>query len=444
MGARVGAALFLLCAPMGFATGAHAQDEATPPPEVSGVVWCQHSKICLSWTAVPEALSYAVYRGTAASLHYLLESTTDSCRVALYTNPTTGTNVTPVPETSGLYWYLVTARSSGGEGTAGDGSGAPRVLNSSGNCPASCKADLVSCSGPMECCSGQCEAGLCRPPCHDARTCSLSCTPSQIACPAVCSDITVDPANCGACGAACSTKHVTPACTNGVCTGSCQTFPDVYADCNGDLRSDGCEIDLYTDPLHCQSCNTACSTNHVTPWCASGYCGGVCDPGWGDCDGNLKTNGCEASLSAPPYCGGTCTAACSTNHIVWAGCSGTACVGPSCAAGWYDCDQNLGNGCESNLRELANCGSCGHACPNLPGANPVCSTTGTCGFECLTWNGYHMYGDCDHDPSNGCETYLYGSNENCGACGNNCNDRPYPGCQGTCTHGNTCVLTSCP
>lgn len=74
-------------------------------------------------------------------------------------------------------------------------------------------------------------------------------------------------------------------------------------------------------------------------------------------------------------------------------------------------------------------------CPDLgwPHATPACvrligGVQGVCGFGCAAPN----FGDCNHDPSDGCEAALDVDPNNCGACG--------AICQGTCTPAG-CVET---
>lgn len=54
------------------------------------------------------------------------------------------------------------------------------------------------------------------------------------------------------------------------------------------------------------------------------------------------------------------------------------------------------------------------ACPARDNATRTCDAM-TCGFECDT-----DWGDCDGDPTNGCETDLTSTPANCGTCGNAC------------------------
>lgn len=159
-------------------------------------------------------------------------------------------------------------------------------------------------------------------------------------------------------------------CGGGWCTtGACAPG---YADCNGDPNGDGCETTLASDPNNCGACGAVCSSNHVSSTCAGGMCQvGTCAAGWGDCNGNKQADGCETNLTSTVNCGG-CGITCSANHATPA-CSGGSCAG-TCAAGWADCNGNMqADGCETSLDTSSNCGACGRGCA----AGQFCSG-GTC------------------------------------------------------------------
>ncbi len=87
------------------------------------------------------------------------------------------------------------------------------------------------------------------------------CPSGTVTCSGVCMDLLNDPANCGACG---------NACTFGICVAGECTFlqaclsPQVFC---GDVC-----VDLQTNPAHCGACGNAC---FVTETCS----GGECQPG---------------------------------------------------------------------------------------------------------------------------------------------------------------------
>ncbi len=237
-----------------------------------------------------------------------------------------------------------------------------------------------------------------------------------------------DPLNCGACSVACSNNHITtPTCASSACNGTCDTG---YQDCDSNKTGNGCETHIAADPSNCGSCGNVCSSNHISsPTCTSSVCGGTCDTGWGECDGN-HGNGCEANLNTDPSNCSSCGHACSIAHGT-AGCSSGSCTVASCDAGWADCNSNPGDGCETPLNTTTNCGACGAACDTAH-STPSSCTAGVCIYSGCLGN----YLDCDTSGANlnGCETDDTGT-ANCGGCGNSC----------TLTHasGDSCNGTTC-
>ncbi|GAQ92394.1 hypothetical protein KFL_010040010, partial [Klebsormidium nitens] len=200
--------------------------------------------------------------------------------------------------------------------------------------------------------------------CECFYTCDGSTPCSETCCNGVCTDVNTDPNNCGDTCTTCSFDNAAAFCLDGVCTlGACN---EGYYDCNGD-SSDGCETDVFNDPGHCGSCfNGDCSNfiMHAMPTCSNAFCdySGNCDSGYGDCDGS-RGNGCEMYLDG----------------------------------------------------SINNCGTCGTVCNSNNGL-PSC-VVGSCTIECDEG----IYGNCDNDVTNGCETFLFfGDPTNCGGCGVHC------------------------
>lgn len=99
----------------------------------------------------------------------------------------------------------------------------------------------------------------------------------------------------------------------------------------------------------------------------------------------------------------------------------------NCLSGWGDCDGDPSNGCETDLlTDPDNCGTCGNACSALHAITRDCNN-GECDIVCDDG-----WGDCNGGPSNGCETDLLTDIDNCGACGEACPP-------GTSCVGGTCV-----
>ncbi len=98
-------------------------------------------------------------------------------------------------------------------------------------------------------------------------------------------------------------------------------------------------------------------------------------------------------------------------------CPVTTCSAPwvTCATSKFPCDVNV-------LYDDENCGGCGIRCPGSGGKQDSWTcVAGECVHSCQKG-----YGDCDGDPSNGCEAYLlsnfFAPITNCGECGRACPD----------------------
>jgi len=226
-------------------------------------------------------------------------------------------------------------------------------------------------------------------------------------CAGVCTDAQTDPDNCGVCGNACSANHASPACVGGACEFTCDVG---FADCNA-VPSDGCEADLGT-LTNCGSCGNSCSNPNGSASCVAGACASVCASGFGDCDGN-SSNGCETNLqTAVGHCG-TCGNSC-PDDAGTALCVSGACQVSSCSPGFGDCNGDPSDGCETDLGTLANCGACDTPC-TVPNGTASCAT-GACAVGACDPG----FDDCNGDPSDGCETDLEGTPGSCGICGNTC------------------------
>lgn len=303
---------------------------------------------------------------------------------------------------------------------------------SCGGCGLSCSTNhipQISCGARA--CNGTCETGW-----ADCNTNKLSdgCETS----------VAADPNKCGGCNTVCSNNNMqTRTCANSQCNGTCMSG---FLDCNQNKQLDGCEINIGTDPLNCGDCNKVCSNNNITtPMCGGGLCNGNCNAGFSDCDGSKLVNGCEVRTSGngadPNNCGG-CGAAfvCSSNHVPTRTCNGL-CTG-TCEAGWGDCNTNkLTDGCETQINgngaSANNCGACGTSCSSNHMQTRTCN--GACNGTCAT-----NWSDCNNNKqTDGCETHTTTDSMRCGAGCTAC-----PGAQvcvnGTCVSGPTYRATTSP
>jgi Collagen triple helix repeat (20 copies) len=104
-------------------------------------------------------------------------------------------------------------------------------------------------------------------------------------------NINTDPNNCGSPGNTLNFPNATAECINGV--GEIASCNAGFANADG-VTSDGCEVNLNTDPLNCGSIgNNVLALTHATGECVNGKPIIVsCDDGWIDFD-HMAANGCE-------------------------------------------------------------------------------------------------------------------------------------------------------
>ncbi len=219
--------------------------------------------------------------------------------------------------------------------------------------------------------------------------------------------------------------------------GACRitACPSGTYDCNG-IPGDGCE--LADGITHCGGCNTSCMTAFVTgAMCVTGICQITeCANGRANCDGN-PLNGCEVDTSSSDqHCGGCAGmggVACGGVPGGRTTCFGGVCTVSSCGANLQDCNGNSADGCEANTEISAeHCGACFRNCePNfLEHVFDTTCTQGTCYRSCEPG-----WGDCNMNPSDGCEREVFGGDvNNCGGCNVRCVQRANaspPSCGGS-------------
>ncbi len=168
----------------------------------------------------------------------------------------------------------------------------------------------------------------------------------------------------------------------------------------------------------CGSCGNACKPAHADgATCATGKCDyKSCAMGFQDCDGK-RDNGCESDGTTDVQNCGKCMNACSTTvKNAEANCKDGKCGYGKCTGLFGDCDNDPSNGCEQSLETVDNCNGCKTACAPKNTMTPTC-TGGMCGhMDCAG-----TFQDCDMDAAiNGCESDKMTDNNNCGMCGKMC------------------------
>ncbi|MFO0631053.1 MAG: MopE-related protein [Polyangiales bacterium] len=177
-------------------------------------------------------------------------------------------------------------------------------------------------------------------------------------------------------------------CSAGQCAYACQPG---FANCDGNMLANGCEVNLRSDPNRCGSCGNACPTGNV---CNNGACASVCT-------GVFCSGQCVDTATSMAHCG-ACGNACVPPTGGTAVCMAGTCVG-GCPAGTTRC----GNLCVDLTRDPGNCGACGVTC----GTGRVCQNdTGT--PACVCGNGALECGGVCVNPT--------GDVNNCGGCGLRC------------------------
>jgi hypothetical protein len=137
-----------------------------------------------------------------------------------------------------------------------------------------------------------------------------ACPAGQTFCSGRCIDTSADPANCGGCRQQCQAGQ---ACVSG----SCAVAPISCA--SGLTLCSGTCVDLSTSVNNCGACGMACSTPNALPVCSAGRCSiGTCNVGYADCD-MIISNGCEINISSDPANCGACGHACSAGQSCSAG-----------------------------------------------------------------------------------------------------------------------------
>ena len=232
-----------------------------------------------------------------------------------------------------------------------------------GICVSNPPACVPACTG-----ASQCIGGVCVPP---------PCLPGQISCGGTCVSTATDVNHCGGCNLSCGQGQ---ACVNGLCAGGptlCSgngTFTNGFCVCNTGFSGPNCEI-----PPPPPSCTDGIKNGLEGDVDCGGACPNRCAVG-SSCLAQLDCQGAPNS-----------TVACVTGTCTITSCAPTAMA---------NCDGNGANGCETNTAtDIRNCGGCQLQCV-FPNAAAQCVN----GF-CAIGSCNSGFSNCDNNLGNGCETF---------------------------------------
>ena len=273
-------------------------------------------------------------------------------------------------------------------------------VNNCGGCGIVCEIENAT----AKCQNGRCVVDTCERPyanCDDDRTdCETNTDTSR--------------ANCGTCGIDCNDDEVLANATGQCSAGVCKVLEcdDGYADCTS---ANGCETQLASSEANCGMCGIECVDRGGTNTCSLGSCQLTCSGTYLDCDDNVP-NGCEVDGDSDPAHCGSCNVACLTPEGTRSNvCTGGVCF-PTCEGAFQSCDGKPENGCETDTAtDPDNCDVCGTRClsPNGTLANPC--DGGSCKPQCAP-----THGNCDGQPTNGCEEVFASNPDHCGQCNRKC------------------------
>jgi hypothetical protein len=168
------------------------------------------------------------------------------------------------------------------------------------------------------------------------------------------SSCTTSPDNCPA-GQFCDGTQCVQGCsTTAQCSGTNDAGASTQQCCGGACTDVASSVD------NCGGCTMACSTSHIARHCSAGSCDGTCLSGYGDCNSDKRSDGCESPLDTVTNCG-ACGATCDSANSNGASCVGSGCTYTSCKAGFLDCNKTAPdtNGCECATATTAAEGTAG-------------------------------------------------------------------------------------
>lgn len=182
----------------------------------------------------------------------------------------------------------------------------PGFNNCDGKNENGCEADFSK-AATCGSCTNACPVGQFCSSTAGIYTCVAACPVGRETCGTTeCIDKSSNASHCGACSRACAAPpHATATCKAQICGFTCEALYHRCGDtCVPDSEASACGTT-------CTNCNSAAPAN-TTPSCQAGGCVFGCAPGWADCNNDLKLDGCETNLLSDNgncfKCGNACVA----------------------------------------------------------------------------------------------------------------------------------------
>lgn len=192
------------------------------------------------------------------------------------------------------------------------------------------------------------------------------CPSGQNLCSGKCADFLTDNDNCGKCGWDCPKGQI---CQSGTClppgltpvsTVTAGVTVMQEASCSsGEIVCNGSCVNIFTDKKNCGVCGRTCGSQET---CLNARCGPACPKsGTTLCDDTCVDMNTDVENCGS--CGNICLS--SPPNSMGSSCSRGECIISQCSSDYGDCNQEISDGCEANLRfDDNNCGSCGTKCPD--------------------------------------------------------------------------------